>query len=99
MPEKCNLQKMGLKTVLIILFHKEHVIDREFIWRSNSDQTILSTGAEKVTEKEFQSEVVILGERQLVPSTQQCSCSFGPNNRALSRELLGGGNHPSKELS
>jgi hypothetical protein len=88
------LQKLKTKTVLIILFHKQHVIDSDFIWRSNSDQTSLSTGAGKVTEMEFQSEVVILGERQLAPFTQQCSCSFGPNNKILSRELLGGGNQP-----
>jgi hypothetical protein len=55
--------------------------------------------AGKVTDMEFQSEVVISGARQLVHFTQQCSCSFGPNNIAFSRELLGGDNKPSKQLS
>lgn len=73
--------------------------DREFVWRGNSDKTILPTVAGKVIEMEFQSEIVISGERQLVSFAQQCSCSFGPNNNAFSRELLGGGNQPFKELS
>jgi hypothetical protein len=55
--------------------------------------------AGNVTEMEFQSEFVISGERQLVPFTQHCFCSFGHNNKTFTCELLGGGNQPSKELS
>jgi hypothetical protein len=63
-------------------------------WKDNS-----ATGAGKVTEVEFQNEVVISGERQLVPFAQQCSCSSSLDNKVLSRDLWDGGNQASKGLS
>ena len=93
MPEKLNLQKLRIKSVLIIL-----LINREFIWRDSNAKIILRTGAGKVIEVEFQCEVVISGERQLVPFAQ-LSCLFCLDNKVLSRELWSPGNQPSKELS
>lgn len=94
MPEKLNLQKLRIKSVLIIL-----LVNREFIWRDNNGKIILRTGAGKVIEVEFQCEVVISGERQLVPFAQQLSCLFCLDNKVLSRELWSAGNWSSKELS
>jgi hypothetical protein len=98
MPEKGNLTEGEDQNGVNHYFDKQRVGDREFIWTGNSDKTIKPTVAEKVTKMEFQSEIVVSGERQLVPFAQQCSCSFSRNNKEFSRELLDGGNQPYKEL-